>query len=95
MPTLNMWSELRPVGDGSGVARDLDLVWREDKLQTLLSTADAEVLFIAGCASNQVRFYSQFEHIVLLSAPADVMAWRLATRTNNPTASLLRTSSAR
>jgi dephospho-CoA kinase len=66
------------------VAGEPDLIWREDRIQGLLSTEDAEVLFISGCATNQVRFYAQFDHIVLLSAPAQLIVERLATRTNNP-----------
>lgn len=31
-----------------------------------------------------MRFYPQFDAIVLLSAPASVLIERLATRTNNP-----------
>ena len=31
-----------------------------------------------------MKFYPQFDHIVLLSAPAQVIRERLATRTNNP-----------
>jgi dephospho-CoA kinase len=59
-------------------------IWREDVIRELLSTEDADVLFLSGCASNQVRFYNQFDHIVLLSAPAPVLVERLATRTTNP-----------
>lgn len=29
-------------------------------------------------------FYPCFDHIVLLSAPPEILAWRLAARTNNP-----------
>ena len=58
--------------------------WREDAVQALLSTDDADVLFVAGCEENQVRFHPQFDHIVLLSAPLDTMLDRLATRTDNP-----------
>jgi shikimate kinase len=42
------------------------------------------VLFLSGTASNQVKFYKQFDHIVLLTAPASVMTERLVHRTNNP-----------
>jgi shikimate kinase len=59
-------------------------VWREDRIQELLSAEDAEVLFISGTSRNQVQFYAQFDHIVLLSAPPDVLVHRLANRTNNP-----------
>ena len=80
------WSEWVTVaGDGpAGRTAEPDWVWREDRIQRLLSTDDAEVLFISGCKSNQAKFYAQFDHIVLLSAPAQVIVERLATRTNNP-----------
>ena len=58
--------------------------WREDAIEQLLDTEDARVLFIAGCEENQVRFHSRFDLIVLLSAPAEVLAGRLAIRTGNP-----------
>jgi shikimate kinase len=58
--------------------------WREEAIQALLSTEDAEVLFIAGCEENQARFHPQVDHIVMLSAPLDVLVERLATRTDNP-----------
>ena len=61
-----------------------DWVWREDRIQTLLSTEDADFLFISGCAENMVKFYVRFDHIILLSAPAAVIVARLAARTNNP-----------
>lgn len=69
------WSE--PQQDG----RQL---WREDAIQELLATEDADVLFVAGCEENQVKFHEQFDHIVLLSAPVESMLERLATRTDNP-----------
>ena len=55
-----------------------------DRIQDLLSSGDAEVLFVSGCAPNQWKFYPQFDHVVLLSAPASVLVERLATRTSNP-----------
>lgn len=69
------WSE--PLPDGRQK-------WREDAIQDLLSTEDADVLFVAGCEENQVKFHPQFDHIVLLSAPLDTLVERLATRTSNP-----------
>jgi shikimate kinase len=68
---------------GSPVDVDRDWVWREDRIQALLSTEDADVLFLSGCASNMGKFLPQFDHVVLLSAPADVIVERLATRTSN------------
>jgi hypothetical protein len=58
--------------------------WCEDAIQELLATEDTGVLFMAGCEENQVKFHPWFDHIILLSAPAEVLTRRLATRTNNP-----------
>lgn len=41
------------------------------------------MLFVQGTTRNQVLFYPRFDHIVLLSAPAEVLAERLTTRTTN------------
>lgn len=73
------WSEW--VDDEAG---ERDWVWREGRIQRLLATEDADVLFVSGCKSNQGTFYPQFDHIVLLSAPVEVIVERLATRTTNP-----------
>ncbi len=69
---------------GSPVEADRDWVWREDRMRDLLSTEDAEAVFVSGCAANMGTFLPQFDHVVLLSAPAQVIAERLRTRTNNP-----------
>lgn len=69
---------------GAPVEPDRDWVWREDRIQDLLSTEDADVLFLSGCAANMGKFLPQFDHIVLLSTPADVIVERLSSRTNNP-----------
>jgi len=61
-----------------------DWVWREDAIGELLASEGAEVLFVSGCKSNQGKFYGQFDQVVLLSAPTEVIVERLATRTNNP-----------
>lgn len=68
---------------GSPVEADRDWVWREGRMQELLSTEDAEVLFLSGCAANMGTFLPQFDHVVLLSAPAEVIVERLRTRTSN------------
>lgn len=67
----------------SPVEVDRDWVWREDRIQDLLSTEDTDVLFLGGCAENMRKFLPQFDHVILLSAPADVIVERLRTRTNN------------
>ena len=57
--------------------------WREDAIQALLATEDAEVLFVVGCEENQAQFHAQFDHIILLSAPPGTLVERLAARTGN------------
>jgi RNase adaptor protein for sRNA GlmZ degradation len=69
------WCELLPDGRQR---------WREDAIAALLDTEDADVVFMAGCEDNQVRFHSRFDLIILLSVPAQVMTERLATRAGNP-----------
>lgn len=39
---------------------------------------------VSGTAENQGRFYDRFEHVVLLSAPVDVLIDRVRRRTDNP-----------
>ena len=66
---------------------DGERLWREDRISALLSSEPGElpgVLFVQGTTRNQVRFYPRFDHIVLLSAPAEVLAERLTTRATNP-----------
>jgi shikimate kinase len=69
------WSEHAPDGDW---------IWREDRIREALAREEGDVLFVSGCATNQVQLYPQFDAIVLFSAPAEVLIERLATRTNNP-----------
>jgi len=76
------WSEYRSLAGADGAVRR-EWVWREERVAELLADEGADVLFISGCASNQVRFYPQLDAIVLLSAPAEVLLERLATRTTN------------
>ena len=57
--------------------------WREEAIEQLLATEDAEVLFVAGCEENQVRSHPRVDVIILLSAPAEILAGRLASRTSN------------
>lgn len=57
--------------------------WRIDRVQALLSDETADVLFVAGCADEQVQFHPHFDHVILLSAPSAVVVERLRTRTGN------------
>ena len=59
-------------------------IWREERIQVLLSTDDSEVLVISGTSRNQVKFYSQFDHVVLLMAPAHVLVERLRKTNEQP-----------
>jgi len=68
------------VRSASGASERL---WREDRIREILSATDADLIFISGTCRNQVKFYTWFDHIVLLSAPASVLLERLTTRSNN------------
>src|SRR5258708_22670685 len=48
--------------------------WREDAIDQLLDTEDADVLFVAGCEENQVRVHPRLDLIIFLSAPVEVLA---------------------
>lgn len=50
-----------PDDDPTTVAPGQDWLWREDRIQHLLSTDDVELLFLSGCARNQSSFYPQFD----------------------------------
>jgi len=58
-------------------------VWNEERITELLRRGADAPLFVSGAVSNQGRFYPQFDAVVLLSAPADVLLRRIATRTTN------------
>jgi dephospho-CoA kinase len=59
-------------------------LWREDRVGDLLQREGDTPLFVSGTVSNQGRFYAQFDAVVLLSAPAEVLLERIARRTTNP-----------
>jgi dephospho-CoA kinase len=58
-------------------------LWREDRIEALLDGYDDGVLFISGCVSNQGKFYPRFDAVVLLTAPANVILERVASRESN------------
>jgi dephospho-CoA kinase len=84
-PEYSAWVEVS--GDMSALGSpewgSRDWIWREDRVQALLSTEEADLLVVSGCAANMGKFLPQFDHVILLSAPADVIVERLATRTTN------------
>ena len=79
------FSEMVGVSEGTltGLGSGVDWVWREDRIGELLADHREGTLFVSGCSPNQGTFYSQFDHVVLLVAPPDLVVERLATRTSN------------
>ena len=67
---------------------DGERLWRPQRIEALLREAssgdDGGVLFVQGTTRNQGAFYPWFDHIVLLSAPLEVLTDRLTNRTTNP-----------
>jgi hypothetical protein len=61
-----------------------DWIWREEAIDSLLDQYDDGQLFVAGCKTNQGKFYPRFDHVALLSAPAETILERVANRTTNP-----------
>jgi shikimate kinase len=59
-----------------------DGLWDEPRMARLLASTPDVV--VSGTVDNQGRFYDRFDHVVLLSAPLDVLLERVARRTNNP-----------
>lgn len=57
--------------------------WREDRIAALLACGRGTPLCVSGAVSNQGRFYPDFDAVVVLSAPADVLLERLQKRTSN------------
>jgi dephospho-CoA kinase len=58
-------------------------LWREERVAELLDRERDATLFVSGTVSNQGRFYPRFDAVVLLSAPAEVLLARIASRTTN------------
>ncbi|TDE02851.1 ATP-binding protein [Jiangella asiatica] len=56
--------------------------WDELRMEELLATHRDVV--VSGAVENQGRFYDRFDHVVLLSAPVEVLIDRVARRSNNP-----------
>lgn len=58
-----------------------DATWDEPRMAALLAAHDT--LAVSGTVRNQGDFYDRFDHVVLLSAPLEVLLRRVSTRTNN------------
>ena len=76
-PVWSDWvASTKEVGGG-------EWLWLEDRMTELLRLDDRRTLFVQGCVRNQVKFYDQFDAIVLLSAPVEVILNRIASRRTN------------
>ena len=73
------WSVWTTRSDGSP-----DWIWREEAIDAMLDKYEHGQLFVAGCKTNQGKFYSRFDHVVLLSAPVEVILERVTNRSTNP-----------
>jgi dephospho-CoA kinase len=62
---------------------DRGYIWREDRIVELLARGREMTLYVSGTVSNEGRFYAQFDAVVLLSAPAEMMLGRIKSRTAN------------
>ena len=78
------WREYRPYAEPIDELHRGEWLWVEEKMEELLHTVDGRGLFVGGGARNQSKFYDRFDAVVLLSAPADVLLDRVASRTTNP-----------
>jgi len=63
--------------------QEAGLVWREGRIAELLSAEREVPLYVSGTVPNQGQFYRDFDAVVLLSAPADVLLGRIEGRTTN------------
>jgi dephospho-CoA kinase len=63
--------------------RDDGYVWHEERIAELIARERDAPLFVSGTVSNQGLFYPQFDAVVLLSAPAEVLLGRLVGRSTN------------
>jgi dephospho-CoA kinase len=68
---------------GDWIEEGPERLWREDRIDALLTEHDNGLLFVSGCVPNQGKFYPRFDAVVLLSAPADVIVERVRTRDTN------------
>lgn len=69
--------------DGVIVQPDGSQLWDEPRVRELLDDPVVDRMVLAGCEENMVGFLPDFDLVVLLTVPKDVLIERLATRTTN------------
>jgi dephospho-CoA kinase len=58
-----------------------DGLWDDGAISGLLA-AHPDVI-VSGTVENQARYYDRFEHVLLLSAPIEILIERVTSRTNS------------
>ncbi|MFD7156764.1 AAA family ATPase [Kribbella sp. NPDC059898] len=58
-----------------------DGTWDEPRMRQLLTRPD---VIVSGTVENQGTFYDRFHHVVLFTAPLEILIDRVRRRTNNP-----------
>ncbi|GAA1604586.1 MULTISPECIES: AAA family ATPase [Kribbella] len=58
-----------------------DGTWDEPRMHRLLTDPD---VIVSGTVENQGAFYGRFHHVVLFTAPLEILIDRVRRRTNNP-----------
>lgn len=72
----------RVVDTDYGGWKTADGQWDEALMNSLLRSTSS--LVISGTVENQGSFYEWFDHVVLLSAPEEIILERVRRRTSNP-----------
>ena len=65
--------------DGRGHQR-----WRVARLARAMDEVGDEPLVVSGCSEDQIGLRPRFSHVILLSAPPELIERRLASRSGNP-----------
>jgi shikimate kinase len=81
-PEYSRWVDVAPdaLEYGSTPAPGKDWLWNEQAVWALLRENQNKVLYVSGCATNMRSFLPSFQHIILLSAPSEVLIARLEAR---------------
>ena len=58
--------------------------WHLDRLRDWLDASAHRPVFVGGCSEDQAAVTDRFDHILLLTAPLEVMRQRISDRAANP-----------